>query len=385
MPYRRVVFHSQDCSLICPQVEASRLARSITVPTDPLAVIDALRALGEPKTMFGERVGDRRERLRRVMAERQLGAVDFSGAGAAGSGSAPAQPTSAQRTEVVHTPASGALIDARVFMGSWSLSQAQKRLSAQRTRVNADDKAKQQAAEDAATAEAHKEVRRLHVSASVPAEPRRPVSCCRFSPCGGAVATGAWSAELRLWDASKQQALRSFRGHTERVVALAWRPGVQVDLAASTETDGGEADADGDVQLGSSAASPVSAVQFATGSADCTVKLWNSASSTAQATLQGHSSRVAKVEWHPSGKFLASTSYDYTWRLWDVERQEELLLQDVRITCIQLAMCHLYSFVFHRAMLGRCTLLLFTQMAPSLRPAILGASAGYGTCAPVGA
>jgi len=268
------------------------------------------------------------------MAERQLGAVDFSGDGSSGSAAlGQLQAAAKQRTEVVHTPASGALIDARVFIGSWSLEKAQHRLDAQRSRAAADNKAELQAAEDAATATAHKETQRLHVAASVPAEPRRPVSCCRFSPCGGAVATGAWSAQLRLWDAHKQQAVRSYRGHTERVVALAWRPGVQVDLAASKEPEAGApgADDDGDVALGSSASPPVSAVHFATGSADCNIKLWNTACSTAQATLQGHSSRVAKVEWHPCGKFLASTSYDYTWRLWDVEREEELLLQDVSV------------------------------------------------------
>ncbi len=317
------------------QVEASRLARSITVPTDPSAVIDALRALNEPKTMFGERVGDRRERLRRVMAERQLGAVDFSSSVAANTAMAGGQPTGQQqqqqRTEVVHTPASGALIDARIFIGQWSLQRAEQRLAAQRARAAAENKAELQATEDKNTKAAQDEIKRLHVAASVPAEPRRPVACCRFSPCGTAVATGAWSAELRLWDANKQQALRNYRGHSERVVSLAWRPGVEVDLAGSAEQpEGSGADAEGDVQLlGSKAEAPTSVVHFATGSADCDIKLWNTACSTAQAALQGHSSRIAKVEWHPSGKFLASTSYDYTWRFWDVERQEELLLQDV--------------------------------------------------------
>lgn len=45
-------------------------------------------------------------------------------------------------------------------------------------------------------------------------------------------------------------------------------------------------------------------------------------------TLSGHSHRVVKVDFHPSGRYLASASYDGTWRLWDVETSKELLLQE---------------------------------------------------------
>lgn len=45
-------------------------------------------------------------------------------------------------------------------------------------------------------------------------------------------------------------------------------------------------------------------------------------------TLKGHSHRVVKVAFHPSGRYLSSASYDGTWRLWDVETSKELLLQE---------------------------------------------------------
>jgi len=45
-------------------------------------------------------------------------------------------------------------------------------------------------------------------------------------------------------------------------------------------------------------------------------------------TLSGHESRVCRVNFHPSGRYLGSASYDGTWRLWDVERGDELLLQE---------------------------------------------------------
>lgn len=46
-------------------------------------------------------------------------------------------------------------------------------------------------------------------------------------------------------------------------------------------------------------------------------------------TLAGHSARVCRIAFHPSGRYLGSASYDGTWRLWDAERGgEELLLQE---------------------------------------------------------
>lgn len=51
-------------------------------------------------------------------------------------------------------------------------------------------------------------------------------------------------------------------------------------------------------------------------------------SDTSMRTLSGHESRVCRVNFHPSGRYLGSASYDGTWRLWDVERGDELLLQE---------------------------------------------------------
>ncbi|OMJ13672.1 putative WD repeat-containing protein [Smittium culicis] len=45
-------------------------------------------------------------------------------------------------------------------------------------------------------------------------------------------------------------------------------------------------------------------------------------------SLRGHLARVAQVDFHPSGNYLASASYDGSWRLWDVNTCSELLLQE---------------------------------------------------------
>lgn len=46
------------------------------------------------------------------------------------------------------------------------------------------------------------------------------------------------------------------------------------------------------------------------------------------ATLKGHDARVCRINFHPSGAYLGSASFDGTWRLWDVETHAELLLQE---------------------------------------------------------
>ena len=44
--------------------------------------------------------------------------------------------------------------------------------------------------------------------------------------------------------------------------------------------------------------------------------------------LEGHEQRVCRVAFHPSGRYVASASFDTSWRLWDVEKGKELLLQE---------------------------------------------------------
>ena len=58
---------------------------------------------------------------------------------------------------------------------------------------------------------------------------------------------------------------------------------------------------------------------LASGSWDYTVKLWDVASAKELKTLSGHSDSVWSVSFSPDGKTLASGSRDYTVKLWNFD------------------------------------------------------------------
>lgn len=51
-------------------------------------------------------------------------------------------------------------------------------------------------------------------------------------------------------------------------------------------------------------------------------------SETPISVMKGHQDRICRVAFHPSGDYVASASFDTTWRLWDVATSKELLLQE---------------------------------------------------------
>lgn len=55
---------------------------------------------------------------------------------------------------------------------------------------------------------------------------------------------------------------------------------------------------------------------------------WLNCSESPLSTMKGHQGRVCRVAFHPSGNYVASASFDTTWRLWDVTTSKELLLQE---------------------------------------------------------
>lgn len=138
----------------------------------------------------------------------------------------------------------------------------------------------------------------------------RPVSITRFSPSGDIIAAGNWSGGIKLLDVPNLDEKSTLRGHTGIVGGLSWFPGSTIPTSTVSSAS---------VNLASGGGGQGGASN---------VHLWSLEQDTPLSTLSGHTDRVCRVEFHPSGQYLASASFDTTWRLWDVESTSELLLQE---------------------------------------------------------
>lgn len=289
----------ERASALLSQFDRKRRAAAIAVPTDDAKVRARLRELHEPITFFGEGPGDRRDRLRELLTT----LADDGGADDDQS-MQDVNEAPADQEEEFYTEGLPDLLEARRNIARYSLPRAAARVQQQK--------------------EDHTIPLRTHIKhrkaikerlagfelfgSQIAAE--RPVGITRFAPNGEILAAGNWAGGIKLLDVPNLNETRTLRGHTGIVGGLSWFPGAT---------------------LPSSTVSP-SSVNLASGAGGqggaSDVHLWNLEQDTPLSTLSGHTDRVCRVEFHPSGRYLASASFDTTWRLWDVETTSELLLQE---------------------------------------------------------
>jgi WD40 repeat protein len=109
------------------------------------------------------------------------------------------------------------------------------------------------------------------------------------SPDGSKIIAGFDDGTVKIWSSDGKE-IRSFKGHSNSVVEIAFRR-------------------DGKV--------------FATASRDKTIKIW-SLDGRLVTTLNGHSNPVWAVSFSPDGKTIASSSEDKTVILWNSDRVQNL-------------------------------------------------------------
>mmetsp|Transcript_24992 Transcript_24992/g.36941 ORF Transcript_24992/g.36941 Transcript_24992/m.36941 type:complete len:512 (-) Transcript_24992:318-1853(-) len=316
-------------------LEAKKRAFSIEVPTLPQDVRHALRNLRLPVRLFGENLANIRDRLRMELARREImkeGGVTIETTPIGKK----AEMIDQEEEVTKYTRASTELVKAREKIAKFSFSRAKERLERERrlraggkrkrdrllltssedSEIVNDNEAEVSRLDDSCTT-LYKSLRNVGLEGSQYGDGRALSAICTFDLCGHAfAATGSWSATVKLWDASSPDL-------------------VQMGIVK---------DAHEDRIMGVDAYPFDDFVLCATASIDLTGKLWKVARSedamtdedtssmkyavSEVASLKGHKARLSSTSFHPMGEHVATTSFDHSWRLWDVETGSQLLLQD---------------------------------------------------------
>eukprot|EP00037_Helgoeca_nana_P006132 m.56919 g.56919 ORF g.56919 m.56919 type:complete len:529 (-) comp17036_c0_seq1:364-1950(-) len=275
------------------QFERRKQIRQLHVPTDDGEVKKMLREYANPICLFGEGPGERRDRLRDLIASlgdraaiRKRPLTEDVGGEAQD-----------EVQEVWYHEGSAELKEERMKIAEYSLTKARDRLKRARLKLARPDPE-----ENADRQKLHNRLRNFGNYCSQVGD-NRPISSCEFSPDGKTLATASWSGLCKLWSVPECTLKRTLKGHTQRVSCITWHP--QATLSQES-----------------------SALNMATSDADGVVRLWNLDSDAPIDTIKGHSKRVPRLSFHPSGRYLGTACYDNSWRLWDVERKEEVLHQE---------------------------------------------------------
>eukprot|EP00053_Salpingoeca_punica_P023487 m.10331 g.10331 ORF g.10331 m.10331 type:complete len:514 (-) comp5183_c0_seq2:176-1717(-) len=280
--------------VLLAEFERRRKMRDIAVPTDDEAVKLRLRELGHPTCLFGEGPADRRDRLKQVYAEGGSALLKTLEAGQADKTEVKEEKEVA---ELWYHEGPPELKTAREWIANYSLPKARQRLAAAREYYTRPDQ------ERTVERQAISNKLRKYTNYGSQVGDTRPLSFCEFSPDSSMLATASWSGLCKIWSVPDCKQLRNLRGHNERVCNISWHPG-----SCSTQAR--------------------SALNLVSGSADGKVRYWSLESDTPIGQIPDLESRVGRVRFHPSGRFLGISCFDNSWRLWDIEAASELLFQE---------------------------------------------------------
>jgi transducin (beta)-like 1 len=133
---------------------------------------------------------------------------------------------------------------------------------------------------------------------------RDEINVVRWDAQGKVLASGSDDYTVKLWtpDTNANSCAFDLTEHSNSVYTLRWCP--DGSIATGGGGEGGE-----------SATSSL----LASGSFDCSVKLWDTNVGTCLLTFLGHRDPVYTIEFSPDGKYLASASHDKTVKVWDVK------------------------------------------------------------------
>jgi U4/U6 small nuclear ribonucleoprotein PRP4 len=336
---------------ILKQFETKQKARLISVPTAIVDVKSKLREMGQPVTLYGEDHADRRERLKEVLARIELDkeySARIATSTSSSSSSVPGPTMVTQedfvasrgstQKEVFYSPACDALIVVRKEVAIYSFSKAQERLLRIKTIRENDSLIID---DDNFVHDLYMNSKDLTLNSSQVGDDR-PLTSIRYSSDGALIASGSLSGVVKVWRSDSLSSAGTFRTTLDRITSVAWSSGT---LFAATSADGvcyihdyskytdpldqpsetSHNDVEMEVEGDGNTNNDEDGDFDQTSRRRTTGRLPLKASAV---KLSGHIGLVSSCEFHPSGKVVGTAGHDCTWRLWDVERGSELLLQD---------------------------------------------------------
>lgn len=157
----------------------------------------------------------------------------------------------------------------------------------------------------------------------------RPVYGVACHGDGSLLASGDLGGNCRLWDLRSGKALMSLRGHSKQIICADFNPnGYYLATGGSDHTvriwDLRRKDCVYTIPAHNKLISncrwqPHNGYSLVTSSYDGTAKLWSTQDFQLLKVLAGHESRVMRAEWAPSADYIATASFDRTWKLWDYD------------------------------------------------------------------
>jgi len=246
----------------------------VTIPTKTQNIKEFLRTIGEPITLFGEKDAERRNRLGNEISKATFNEAKLQ--------------QLAKKAFVIEShfsEASTEIRNTRIWLAKFSIARVYFRFSRQKIFSNDESSLKT----------------RNYISGSKfnpicdlsEVADDRPITCCAFTSDGRNFLTASISGNLSVWSTSLFKKLSTIKAHEERITGITVNPkSNQNHLDNAT---------------------------MATSSADRTTRIWTF-NGTLLSTLFGHNDSLSGIEFHPSGRFLVTSSLDQTWSLWDVEK-----------------------------------------------------------------
>ncbi|CUM64406.1 uncharacterized protein PRCAT00002009001 [Priceomyces carsonii] len=293
-----------DIPIVNDHVRSQDFRRGDHITSDGDVRIE-LRKLGEPVTYFGENNADRRERLLKLLREKPH--TDFEVAyieekDADGQlGLRSDEDTEEEEEEDFYTPGSNELLKARIDILHFSLARASERIRKSKEKSANQDFIK-----------LLKHRRSINLSllnyelfgTQLIPENTRALAAVRFSKADDSyLACGSWDGQIFILRRENLAVVATLApgAHQEKASAIDWCVTKNVLVSGGSEGN---------------------------------INLWRIEEDDLHSNLkpiisikEAHGHRISKCLFHPSENFIASTSFDQTWKLWDVNRPQVPLIE----------------------------------------------------------